>query len=142
MLCRVGSSAENAADVCGPVLQQDYGVFLSFCAAAVDDLRYTSAYFFWLRQCMIFRSLQKVTRMSVGALSLSPQFMFRCLQDMARGISKHSWNIHVKAQAHEAGHLNGITAFHIQKSTQVERMLRMPPGAFFGIPGEPGQAIL
>ncbi|CAE7519936.1 CPK19 [Symbiodinium natans] len=45
-------------------------------------------------------------------------------QDMARGISKHSWNIHVKAQAHE-----------------VERLLRMPPGAFFGIPGEPGQAI-
>eukprot|EP00439_Symbiodinium_sp_Y106_P063243 s3552_g9.t1 len=43
-------------------------------------------------------------------------------QDMARGISKHSWNIHVKAQAHE-----------------VERLLRMPPGAFFGIPGEPGQ---
>ena len=23
-------------------------------------------------------------------------------QDMARGISKHSWNVHVKAQAHEA----------------------------------------
>ncbi|CAE7848606.1 sodA [Symbiodinium necroappetens] len=43
-------------------------------------------------------------------------------QDMARGVSKHSWNIHVKAQAHE-----------------VERLLRMPPGAFFGIPGEPGQ---
>eukprot|EP00434_Breviolum_minutum_P011855 symbB.v1.2.010460.t1/scaffold669.1/size295035/11 len=43
-------------------------------------------------------------------------------QDMARGISKHSWNVHVKAQAHE-----------------VERLLRMPPGAFFGIPGEPGQ---
>ncbi|CAE7904728.1 sodA, partial [Symbiodinium microadriaticum] len=44
------------------------------------------------------------------------------LKDMARGVSKHSWNIHVKAQAHE-----------------VERLLRMPPGAFFGIPGEPGQ---
>ncbi|CAL1134717.1 unnamed protein product [Cladocopium goreaui] len=43
-------------------------------------------------------------------------------QDMARGISKHSWNVHVKAQAHE-----------------VERLLRMPPGSFFGIPGEAGQ---
>ncbi|CAJ1430141.1 unnamed protein product [Effrenium voratum] len=43
-------------------------------------------------------------------------------QDLAQGISKHSWNIHVKAQAHE-----------------VERLLRTPPGAFFGIPGEPGQ---
>ncbi|CAK9091470.1 Superoxide dismutase [Mn] [Durusdinium trenchii] len=45
-------------------------------------------------------------------------------QDMARGIGKHAWNVHVKAQAHE-----------------VERLLRMPPGAFFGIPGEPGQEI-
>ena len=24
---------------------------------------------------------------------------------------------------------------------QVERLLRMPPGAFFGIPGEPGQEM-
>ena len=32
----------------------------------------------------------------------SPPLSFKKLpQDMARGISKHSWNVHVKAQAHE-----------------------------------------
>ena len=53
---------------------------------------------------MIFRSQRKGTR---TILRRTASFMLlsishHSLQDMARGISKHSWNIHVKAQAHEA----------------------------------------
>ena len=79
-----------------------------------------------------------------------PGCVIRHGQDLAQGISKHSWNIHVKAQAHEAAVLRAWAHLGATSSTkqallaksltlQVERLLRTPPGAFFGIPGEPGQ---
>jgi len=44
-------------------------------------------------------------------------------REVAKGISKHGWNTHVKMTAHE-----------------VEKLLRVPQGSFFGIPGEDSEA--
>ena len=52
---------------------------------------------------MIFHLPPRGTRTSSEASAHA--FSLQQLEDMARGISKHSWNIHVKAQAHEVlGH--------------------------------------
>ena len=78
--CRSRCHAEDAADVHRAVLQPDHGPNLC--------------------------SIGEVERQRAEECGAQAMYDFPLstegYQDMARGIGKHSWNIHVKAQAHEA----------------------------------------